>query len=148
MLEEELTMAPFSLIGEAGIDSPRRREAIFFISQRVIILSNSDVHSFHKSEKMKGSTFQDFNIGGSNERGRCVSWRSFSSDWKNSCEPIECAPRRKYRSRCFSRFMDCFSFLLAPYPANSNIDCGKQLILGSHEKEGSLRIPFAFRSQT
>lgn len=69
MLEEELTMAPFSLIGEAGIDSPRRREAIFFISQRVIILSNSDVHSFHKSEKMKGSTFQDFNIGGSNERG-------------------------------------------------------------------------------
>lgn len=76
MLEEELTMAPLSLIGEAGIDSPhtaRRREAIFFISQRIIILSNSDIHSFHKSEKMKGSTFQDFNIDGSNERGRCVS---------------------------------------------------------------------------
>jgi len=39
--------------------------------------------------------------------------------------------------------MDCFSFLLAPCPANSNIDCEKQLILGSHEKEESLRISFS-----
>lgn len=72
MLEEELNMAPLSVIGIDPSPTARRREAIFFISQRIIILSNSDVRSFHKSEKMKGSTFRDFNVGGSNERTMCI----------------------------------------------------------------------------
>jgi len=80
-------MAPLDVIGEPGNGPSLRlsREAIFFISQRVIILGNSDVRSFHKGEKMKDSSCRDFNVGGSNERTICT--RSFSLDWKNSCEP-------------------------------------------------------------
>lgn len=51
MLEKELNMAPLGVIGEPGSDSSHRlnEEAIFFISQRVIILGNSDVRSFVRS---------------------------------------------------------------------------------------------------
>lgn len=60
MLEEELNMAPLSVIGIDPPPTTRRREAIFFISQRIIILGNSDVRSFHKNEKNERLDFPGF----------------------------------------------------------------------------------------
>lgn len=106
----------------------------------------TSVRLIKAKKKLKASNLRDFNIDGSNERTMCNSDEAFHWIGKTHASQSSVPPRHKYRSRCFSRFMDCFSFLLAPCSANSNIDCGKQLILGSHEKEGFLRIPFAFRS--
>lgn len=80
MLEEELNMVLLDVIDESGSDSTlfRRRETIFFISQPVIILSNSDIHSFHKSGNIKASNFRDFDIEPDRTNGRpCTLMKLF-----------------------------------------------------------------------